>query len=453
MEGSQNSGAEHWEEMILAVVLLFVLLQLFSSLPGFVSDKFGIDTTFIARTFGITPELNANTPVGTAVVNKKEATLYSEPGGGEVVGTMPKGAKGVTVGGPVLRDGKLWWQVEYDDGTVGWVSEKELGIDVARDSLLLKASTPHGTKIEATDRADIYSTPDENGLVVGGTSVGDEGVIIGGPRMFRGERWWQVRFSDGTSGWVPEHALQVDVKRNAHGIHDGTPLGTEVVAVAGTNVFDAPRLGEIIGVQEKGAHGRLLDGSVTTGTQRWWNVDFEQDPDGWVHEEDLERRFPLSEKTASGFTALKRISYTISIILLVGVVYVFTQLRHEDSKEYHMFKPLSVVPEELLVKNSRWERVLEHLNSDNPNDWRLAVLEADIILDDIVETMYLPGETLGERLKSVERSDFQTIDQAWEAHKMRNKLAHEGGDYVLTQREAKRIVGLYKQVFEEFHAI
>jgi hypothetical protein len=138
---------------------------------------------------------------------------------------------------------------------------------------------------------------------------------------------------------------------------------------------------------------------------------------------------------------------------LVAVLYVFSQLRQENSKEYHKFKPLSVVPEEQIIKNSRWDRVLDHLASDNPNDWRLAVLEADIILDDIVETMYLPGDTLGERLRAVENSDFLTIDKAWEAHKVRNKLAHEGSDFILTQREAKRIISLYEEVFKEFHAI
>jgi ribosomal protein L14E/L6E/L27E len=67
--------------------------------------------------------------------------------------------------------------------------------------------------------------------------------------------------------------------------------------------------------------------------------------------------------------------------------------------------------------------------------------------------MYLPGDTLGERLKAVEQSDFDTIDKAWEAHKVRNKLAHEGGDFILTQREAKRIIALYKDVFDEFRMI
>jgi hypothetical protein len=93
------------------------------------------------------------------------------------------------------------------------------------------------------------------------------------------------------------------------------------------------------------------------------------------------------------------------------------------------------------------------LNSENESDWRLAVLEADLILEDMLEKIGYPGATIGDKLKGIERSDFNTIDQAWEAHRTRNLIAHEGGDFRITNREARRVVGLYEQVFKEFHFI
>ena len=63
------------------------------------------------------------------------------------------------------------------------------------------------------------------------------------------------------------------------------------------------------------------------------------------------------------------------------------------------------------------------------------------------------GESIGEQLKGVEKSDFTTIDDAWEAHKVRNLIAHEGANFLLSDREAKRVIGLYKNVFQEFHFI
>jgi hypothetical protein len=56
-------------------------------------------------------------------------------------------------------------------------------------------------------------------------------------------------------------------------------------------------------------------------------------------------------------------------------------------------------------------------------------------------------------MKSIEKSDFNSIDMAWEAHKIRNSIAHEGSDFLLNQREAKRVIGLYEIVFREFRYI
>ncbi len=104
-------------------------------------------------------------------------------------------------------------------------------------------------------------------------------------------------------------------------------------------------------------------------------------------------------------------------------------------------------------QNKRWERVLEHIESTNPNDWKIAIIEADSILDEMVKSMGYHGDTLGERLKGIEVSDFNTLNNAWEAHKVRNAIAHEGANFQINEREARRVVALYKSVFEEFKYI
>jgi len=103
--------------------------------------------------------------------------------------------------------------------------------------------------------------------------------------------------------------------------------------------------------------------------------------------------------------------------------------------------------------NSRWLDVEQKINSANPGDWRLAILEADIILDDMLREMGLPGETLGERLKSADPSFFNTLQDAWAAHKIRNVIAHEGASYNLSYNEARRAIDLFKKVFQEFYYI
>lgn len=109
--------------------------------------------------------------------------------------------------------------------------------------------------------------------------------------------------------------------------------------------------------------------------------------------------------------------------------------------------------EELYVKNKRWEEIEQYIETENPSDWRHAIMEADILLDEMLSNMGYHGEGVGEKLKQAQGTRFHTLDKAWEAHKVRNALAHEGSKYTISQREAKRVVDLFRQVFEEFNVI
>ena len=114
--------------------------------------------------------------------------------------------------------------------------------------------------------------------------------------------------------------------------------------------------------------------------------------------------------------------------------------------------PADIIPTRNL-QQEKWERIVKNSESENASEWRLAIIEADILLDDLLSTLHLPGDTMGDKLKAVEKSDFTTIEYAWEAHKARNMVAHQGEEYLLNQRECRRIISLYEAVFREFHLI
>lgn len=105
------------------------------------------------------------------------------------------------------------------------------------------------------------------------------------------------------------------------------------------------------------------------------------------------------------------------------------------------------------MQNAKWDRVISHINSPNQSDWKLAIMEADIMLDDLLKASGYHGDSIGEKLKGVEKSDFLTLDAAWEAHKIRNRIAHDGADFDLNERIAKQTVAQFESVFREFKII
>ncbi|MEK7669453.1 MAG: hypothetical protein AAB350_02575 [Patescibacteria group bacterium] len=154
---------------------------------------------------------------------------------------------------------------------------------------------------------------------------------------------------------------------------------------------------------------------------------------------------------------------TLGFVIAGGAAlgtFVFTKKadaiwRAEKAKLYpeNMKEPLSNMKATKNKMLERWEKIVLNSESINSSDWRLAIIEADIMLDELLEKLQLPGDTMGERLKAVEKSDFVTIDEAWEAHKFRNMIAHEGNNFLVNQREIRRIISLYEAVFKEFFLI
>ncbi len=103
--------------------------------------------------------------------------------------------------------------------------------------------------------------------------------------------------------------------------------------------------------------------------------------------------------------------------------------------------------------NPRWEEVKRHIASHTPSEWRIAILESDILLYEMLDQMGYPGDSVAEKLKQVDKTTFHTIDDAWRAHRVRNLIAHQGATYEISRYEAEKTIKLYQKVFEEFYFV
>ena len=128
---------------------------------------------------------------------------------------------------------------------------------------------------------------------------------------------------------------------------------------------------------------------------------------------------------------------------------------HHEIEEYRKRRVEEEMKEaeESSSLNKRWDIVLQYLFSAYQGDWKLAVIEADSMLEALMTQLGFKGENLGEKLKTVDKERYPSLVSTWEAHMVRNKIAHEGEAFQLSHQEAKRIIAIYEQVFKEFRFI
>ncbi|MFA6415009.1 MAG: hypothetical protein WC217_04005 [Candidatus Paceibacterota bacterium] len=147
------------------------------------------------------------------------------------------------------------------------------------------------------------------------------------------------------------------------------------------------------------------------------------------------------------------IGYALSVIGLFIIVYCMVRLFELREREEKFYTTLLVSPEAAGGTHPRWEHIQSLVEGKSQSEWREAIIEADIMLDDTLTQHGYEGDGVGEKLRAADPSRFKTLKDAGEAHGVRNKIAHQGSTFELSEQLAQRTIAHYEAVFRELKVI
>ena len=104
------------------------------------------------------------------------------------------------------------------------------------------------------------------------------------------------------------------------------------------------------------------------------------------------------------------------------------------------------VPGKKEIKK-RWEAIEKYLSDKNESFWKVAILEADKLVDEVLTGFGYQGKNLGEKLAQVNENQLEHYQELKEAHQVRNRIIQEK-DYKLSREEARKIVNIYGQYLQ-----
>lgn len=93
----------------------------------------------------------------------------------------------------------------------------------------------------------------------------------------------------------------------------------------------------------------------------------------------------------------------------------------------------------------QWTEI-EQIAGQSKMGQKMAIVEADKLLDAVLKSMSMPGQTLGERLKFA-CYKYPDLKNVWFAHRLRNQLVHET-TFEIGDRDARSAVGEYKKALK-----
>jgi hypothetical protein len=147
--------------------------------------------------------------------------------------------------------------------------------------------------------------------------------------------------------------------------------------------------------------------------------------------------------------AVTILAYLFSLAAIGVLVYATMRLYQVRQEEKPRYATRTEPQEHARVEHSRWQYILQLIETGQESDWRQAIIESDIMLDELLTRLGYQGDSVGEKLKAVNQTHFHTLNNAWEAHKVRNEIAHQGSAYQLSERLAHHTIANYEVVFRE----
>lgn len=152
---------------------------------------------------------------------------------------------------------------------------------------------------------------------------------------------------------------------------------------------------------------------------------------------------------------LSQTSLVLCAVFALFIIFVMTQKRMLNARQEAPTAAPAVegaAEQPTGILRDRWNGLLKHLDSTHEAQWKIAVIEADKLVDDALAKAGYSGDTFGDRLSNIRPGTLLSLDGIWWAHKVRNRLAHEV-DYFLRYTEARQAVGYFEAALSELQLI
>ena len=159
---------------------------------------------------------------------------------------------------------------------------------------------------------------------------------------------------------------------------------------------------------------------------------------------DLIQNILMLVKILSGF---------ISIFLFILLLVLLIQLRGRIKNSLNVLSEslgAPTLPKKKMLR--KWDDILKRVETGDENGYKMAVIDADKIFDEILKRIGYKEKDMGERMKNIKTGQISNIDELWQAHKTRNNIVHDP-DFKLTRSQAEQAVKYFGKALKELQVI
>jgi hypothetical protein len=149
----------------------------------------------------------------------------------------------------------------------------------------------------------------------------------------------------------------------------------------------------------------------------------------------------------SNVTWVEVLSVLITLALLAAVVYFAIETgwyANRVDRFRHVILQSNISKDHA---QESWRHIQASFFKGSENDLKASIIEADTLLNEALREAGVMGSHLGDRLKKADAAQIPNLNDVWQAHKLRNQIAHEPG-FKLKRDLAERALSIYQEALK-----
>jgi hypothetical protein len=149
---------------------------------------------------------------------------------------------------------------------------------------------------------------------------------------------------------------------------------------------------------------------------------------------------------------LQVVSVLLSGLFIWGIVFIITKISYFNGKveTYMDILGFGNLTKRRSLKG--WEQIKKRIISPAQQDWKLAILEADKILNEILKMAGYLGTDLGKKLEILTAENLSNLDEIKKAHSLADKIMKDPG-MELKKEDAIIVLKSFKKAFIELNLL
>ena len=148
---------------------------------------------------------------------------------------------------------------------------------------------------------------------------------------------------------------------------------------------------------------------------------------------------------------LQFISLVLSGLFLLGFIYILIRVNYLNMKTEEFMDLFGMGDLSKRRSLRGWKQIQQRLASEDPQQWKIALLEADKILDEILKMAGYLGK-MDDKLETITPAQLSNVEDVKAAHKICSQIIQDP-TFELAQTAAHDTIDIYKKSFLELNLI